>query len=560
MKVPTNILMVIFFASNCLGILFLALHSQKFTTNGRNLQQQTPLPEPISYRFLSPTKAFHILSQLDQYQSPRNNTFLDSLSYISEYRPFHYGLTSDKLYCHKHRLYFVNDPEYIFEKPRIFSDFDKDSVIRNRVIPSIGQDLKKNIGPHMKFEDSLGEHYEINMDASAFFCGNLYTARKIGKEFSCLTQMSNHIPGHTLLTRKDYQAEALFEYINEFQDMPSCFDSNKYFPRAWTLDDQRQCEEFFSVLKESSVNQQRNDEVVYIKRAGTRTNRLDGVRLLDGEFEEKLIKMYEGGELCGKVQNNYVIEKFISNPLLVNNKRFSLKAYMLIASSNPLIVYYYNDGLIKISEKKYQKNKIYEIETSKDSNVWSMEDLERYLIEAKKINGDKNWVENYLRPEMKKALIHLMRITQFSLQKISSLYELFEMEFMIDEELNVWFIQANGFPNLKAESKKEGKLLENMLKDHYEVMNGLLRSRVKRIIQYVNLIIKKKQFKPYGDKILVENVHEKRREFAEITKNWFEVEFEPSVGNRFVKIIDENFSDLEMYNHNLPPACFEIVS
>jgi uncharacterized membrane protein YpjA len=101
MKVSFQTLMFIFFASNCVGILFLASQSQKYTTQGRNLQQQTPPPQPVSYRFSSPTKAFHILTQLDQYQSPRNNSFLESLSYISEYRPFHYGLYADKLYCHK---------------------------------------------------------------------------------------------------------------------------------------------------------------------------------------------------------------------------------------------------------------------------------------------------------------------------------------------------------------------------------------------------------------------------------------------------------------------------
>jgi len=556
MKRSAHVVMLLFFASNCLGIIFLAFQTQKFASHTRKLQQSSP-PEPISYTFLDIEKAHQILSQLDQYKSPRNNTFLDSLSYISEYRPFHYGLTEDKLYCQKHRLYFVNDPEYIFEQPRIFSDFDRDSIIRRKVIPAVGKDMQRKIGPHMKRSEKMGYNFDIDLDASAFFCGSLYTARRIGKHFSCLTQMSNHIPGHVLLTRKDYQSEALKEYVREFQDMPTCFDSNKYFPKAWTLNERSQCQDFFNVLKDQSYEEaKKKNGIVLIKRPGTKSNVLDGTQLVDQEYEEKLQEMYKNGKLCGQVQNNYVIEKFISNPLLVKDKRFILKSFMLIASSNPMIVFYH-DGLTKISDKKYQKNEIGNINATRDSNIWTLEELENHLVESGKISGDAKWLENYLRPELKRAMIHLIRFTQFSLQQVSSLYELFEVEFMMDENLNVWFIEADGFPEFQTTNRKESRFLENMLTDHFEIMNGLLRSRVKRIIQYVNMIIKNEE---YDENIVVKDVHQKREEFLDITMNKFEPEFEPRSENKFSKIVDENFDDDAMYNNYLPHDCFEFDS
>jgi hypothetical protein len=67
-----------------------------------------------------------------------------------------------------------------------------------------------------------------------------------------------------------------------------------------------------------------------------------------------LLRQYDSGKKCGKIFSRYIIQKYINNPLLIQQKKFSIRAYMLISSTDPLIVYYYG-GFLRISTETYDK-------------------------------------------------------------------------------------------------------------------------------------------------------------------------------------------------------------
>lgn len=51
----------------------------------------------------------------------------------------------------------------------------------------------------------------------------------------------------------------------------------------------------------------------------------------------------------------YIAQKYIENPLLINNRKFDFRIYMFVASMDPLIVLYY-DGFLRVTTVEYDEN------------------------------------------------------------------------------------------------------------------------------------------------------------------------------------------------------------
>jgi hypothetical protein len=65
--------------------------------------------------------------------------------------------------------------------------------------------------------------------------------------------------------------------------------------------------------------------------------------------------------MCGKIIDNILAQQYITNPLTLSNffkkdgRKFDFRIYMLIASVDPLILYYH-DGFLRVSLLTYDKN------------------------------------------------------------------------------------------------------------------------------------------------------------------------------------------------------------
>jgi len=236
---------------------------------------------------------------------------------------------------------------------------------------------------------------------------------------------------------------------------------------------------------------------------------------------------------------------------------------MYIASVNPFIVYYH-DGYLRISFQQYDTTSkelgafitnlgmteiLFQNEAGvgnrtakeiKEDSYFFYPQFHKYLTEQGLIN-DPDWLDTHLRADMKKAMAHLIRMAGSNFWKKSSVSELFGVDFMMDDNLNLWFIEANSGPLIEGWDKKTRKFFDKLLGDAMEISVGLLQSRTKRIINYINELIAEKDILSYTNEGLeLKDLEERLKEFKKISKNYFEPEFEPSPDNEFQPVVDEN--------------------
>jgi len=492
------------------------------------------------------------------------------------------GLQTDDYYCDKHRKFFVFNPQVVMREKNFIISNSLGSKIRYQVLPEIGgNDTMPHVRGSMKDYFMNQQLFEIRPDTQIFAMSSNYF-REVGKHYSCLTQFSNHIPGHEDLYVKDRATMAMHRYKQKYIEQPHCLDSNLHFPPTWSLNNKQQCKEFFEEFNSPAYNILKEErKIVYFRKIGEGAHQGSGVFPVDSSEEVKIRNQYKNGTLCGQVYSNTLMQYYIHNPLLINGHKADLRMFVIVASTNPVIAYY-TDGYFTISLAKFDANSteksafitnsdvakklfltsqnkgMYEGMTERDlweQTLWTYESFQKYLLQQGLIH-DLDWLDNYLRPALKKMAVHLIRMSQGKFAKTSSVYEIYGVDLVLDDELNLWFIEANVNPDLEDYPTEIDDKLKNLLKNTLEVQFGLLRSRTKRIINYVNELINTgKAWQGSQNETYIDDLKARQKEFKIISQNYFEPEFEPASKQDFPKIIDETLSGTDVYLGVFSPEC-----
>jgi len=540
------------------------------------------IPTKKSFEFHDKYLALEILRQVDIYK-PVNDTFYRELARNKNKfgEPF-LGMIPDNDYCDKHRAAFVENPQVFFDNINLILTSGTKHLIRSKAIPSIAKDIHPEIGDSMPIAKRDSFSYDISPEANFFWMvTSLYKYRHIGKQYACTTQASNQVPGSEAMSRKDTVAESANAFAKKFANRPQCFSRDKFFPETWLLYDKKDCKAFFKIFNSEEYQKLKAERrIVYIRKIGAGSHRAEGVEPVTEQEEAHLRHLYANGEKCGEIKLNYIIQHYINNPLLLDGHKFDFRMYMLVASTNPVMAYYH-DGFLRVTLADYDINsdekkvlltnlalnkQIYEDveggrlyngmneEELKQAQQWSMERLQEHLLKRGKIT-DPNWLDNYLRPEFKKAMIHLVRMSAHTFLENSAVYELYGVDFMLDEDLNLWFIELNSGPAIGGYSVPMEKFIVKMVQDHFEVVNGLLKSRMKRIVTYINKLIDERQaYLDEEGQVVVPAAA--KVVFREISKNHFEIEYEPSASNGFSLIVDRNHDNFYQYMNIIDKNCF----
>ncbi|GBG28435.1 Tubulin polyglutamylase TTLL5 [Hondaea fermentalgiana] len=161
-------------------------------------------------------------------------------------------------------------------------------------------------------------------------------------------QKVNQFPRTYEITRKDQ----LCRNMRRMQELHGKrhFD---FFPQSFVLPADRS--EFQRMAKDSLQRQQppatssrpdeETPELWIVKPAASACGR--GIYLTDNLAEIPL----SGGE-----DGNVLVSRYIANPLLLDQRKFDLRIYVAVTSFDPLRVYIYQEGLVRLTTEEYRND------------------------------------------------------------------------------------------------------------------------------------------------------------------------------------------------------------
>ena len=118
---------------------------------------------------------------------------------------------------------------------------------------------------------------------------------------------------------------------------------------------------------------------------------------------------------------------------------------------------------------------------------------------------------------------------------------------MLDDDLNLWFIESNPSPLLSGTSKY--MTYYKVVSSHFEIQYAYMKSRMKRAM---NVIRAMQQEINAG---AVVNYGKWKTEYQKAVKNRLEPEFEISKNNTFTLVMDQNLPGEQAYVGYITKEC-----
>jgi len=179
----------------------------------------------------------------------------------------------------------------------------------------------------------------------------------------------------------------------------------------------------------------------------------------------------------------YVVQRYLSEPLLIGGKKFDLRLYVLVTSYNPLTVYMYRSGFARFSHARFNMDasnlsdamihltnvavqKHNENYDEKRGGKWDLHSLKLYLMQTEE-------------PEKVNQLFHAIQdVILFSLLSVQKVmiqdkhcFELYGYDIMIAKDFKPWLIEVNASPSLSANTAADYDMKFALLDDVLTILD-----------------------------------------------------------------------------------------
>ena len=293
-------------------------------------------------------------------------------------------------------------------------------------------------------------------------------------KFKSGEQLVNRIPNNSVLTNKLGLLSSLQAYERICWGMINGpkMRMEEFLPETYKLDDLKERQEFYEaykpgemwICKPSCLNQGKG---IFLVRDLKELNKY----LIEREEKQKAHKRTIGR----------IVQRYIHNPLLLEGRKFDIRVFMLIASTTPFIVLYHR-GYVRLSLLKYDKDSTNLVAhltnqyvQKKDpgyqelgqGSTWTMDQFNEYINEhvATQKGIEKDWVFRTLPFRIKQIIKHCFNAVKHKLQTNAGFFDLYGLDFMVDENMKVWLIEVNSNPSLSTNCDTLKKVIPDVVKE-----------------------------------------------------------------------------------------------
>ncbi|RHY43230.1 hypothetical protein DYB38_008426, partial [Aphanomyces astaci] len=227
-----------------------------------------------------------------------------------------------------------------------------------------------------------------------------------------------------------------------------------------------------------------------VKPAGMSRGR--GIRVFN-----QLHELLEYADVENHKECQWIVQKYIENPLLVCNRKFDIRQWVFVTSWNPLTVWFYLDCYLRFSSEEYQVDDLsdqyvhltnnsiqkngenfYRAYTTEDgsmtvegcvSNMWHSDELTEHLTRKYGVDPDTNQslFTSKIQPRMKEIVKWSLSCVQDTVQHRKNSCELYGYDFMLDDKLKVIF---NSSPACDYSTAVTKRYIQTGLEDILKVM------------------------------------------------------------------------------------------
>ncbi|XP_075222024.1 tubulin polyglutamylase TTLL5-like [Lycorma delicatula] len=190
------------------------------------------------------------------------------------------------------------------------------------------------------------------------------------------------------------------------------------------------------------------------------------------------------------MEENVVVAKYIEKPLLVSGHKCDLRLYVAVTSYDPLLVYMYEEGLVRFATVKYDAGRKHlwnpcmhlcnysinkhhsdyikseDPEAEDVGHKWTLSALLRHL---KKQGQDTALLMQRIEEAVVKALMatapSIIAACKLFVPHSSNCFELYGFDILIDAELKPWLLEVNLSPSLGCDTPLDTKIKSAMLAD-----------------------------------------------------------------------------------------------